>query len=633
MAHKHSVYDSDTHFSINPITRALKNEASGKTSVVQYDHNSERFTFEIPRYVEGHDMSLCNSIRVHYINIDARTKEQVSGVYEVDDKQISPNDSNVVVCSWLISRNATQLVGSLNFLIRFACISDGIVEYAWNTATYTNIYVSSGINADETFEDDYADVIEQWKDSVMMEFEKEAQQQLQIAAGQVTEEITKEIEKYIDNKFKGKAGVIYPLATANVPKGFLLCDGAAYSRTDYAELFEAIGTIYGEGDGSTTFNVPNLSTRVPVGTGSGYGLGATGGEESHKLTIDEMPYHGHESRARFVNGGWEYGDYTAKENGAAIDRTHCAYRDKNGVLEDSVSISLFADTGYVGGGKAHNNMQPYTVVNYIISTGKEVEFVVGDGVMLDDEKIDEKTIWSSKNTVDKMCPNITDHVDAITVSDYVEGYPLHVFYQANDNIIHLGKNLVGHNDFTDVAGICRTTSCKDGIYTAKFTTNVYTSRVLTTECDSYVKNYRLPPGTYTFSIKQQSNNSLRFNNCFVVMRDAEGMGHWIYDGYTVRLPHWCDIIEFGCDRIRMTNGTKITFTLQIEAANKATDHEPCRMETLRYVDSKGIDIDVIPYKGSNTFFANGDFDITYKAYPTKVIEKLTNAIIALGGNV
>ena len=176
MAHIHSVHDSDAHFSINPITRVLRNEASGKTSLIQYDHNSERFTFEIPRMVEGHDMSLCNHIRVHYINIDAKTKAQASGVYEVEDMRISPESDDVVICSWLISRNCTQLVGSLNFLIRFCCVTDGFVDYAWNTATYTGISVSSGIDADETFKDDYVDIIEQWKADVMRVFDDQVKQ-------------------------------------------------------------------------------------------------------------------------------------------------------------------------------------------------------------------------------------------------------------------------------------------------------------------------------------------------------------------------------------------------------------------------------------------------------------------------
>ena len=163
MAHIHSVYDSDTHFSIHPVTRTLKNESSTKTSVIQYDHNSERFTFEVPRYIEGHDMSLCNVIQVHYINIDAQTKKQNKGMYEVNDMQISPAGDDVVILSWLISQNATQLVGSLNFLIRFACVTDDVIDYAWNTAIYAGISVSSGIYNSEVIVEEYVDILEQWR--------------------------------------------------------------------------------------------------------------------------------------------------------------------------------------------------------------------------------------------------------------------------------------------------------------------------------------------------------------------------------------------------------------------------------------------------------------------------------------
>lgn len=164
MALKHSVYDTDTHFSINPITRALQNESHSKTSLIQYDHNSERFTFEIPRYIEGHDMSQCDSIQVHYNNINANTKEQSRGMYEVDDMQISPEDDNVVILSWLISHNATKHVGSLNFLVRFACTNaEGKIVYAWNTAVYSGISVSTGINNSEVIVEEYADILAQWE--------------------------------------------------------------------------------------------------------------------------------------------------------------------------------------------------------------------------------------------------------------------------------------------------------------------------------------------------------------------------------------------------------------------------------------------------------------------------------------
>ena len=163
MAHKHSVYDSDTHFSINPVTRTIRNESSQKTTLIQYDHNSERFTFEIPRHVEGHDMSICNVVEIHYLNIEASTKVQNAGVYEVADLQICPEDDEFVILSWLISQNATQLVGSLNFLVRFACVTDGVVDYVWNTAIHSGIAISSGIHNDEIIVEQYADVLEQWR--------------------------------------------------------------------------------------------------------------------------------------------------------------------------------------------------------------------------------------------------------------------------------------------------------------------------------------------------------------------------------------------------------------------------------------------------------------------------------------
>lgn len=163
MAHKHSVYDSDLHFAINPTTRVITNQFSLKNTLVQYDHNSERFTFELPRTVEGHDMSICNVVEVHYLNIEATTKVTNEGIYPVTDLQISPEDENVVICSWLISQNATQLVGPLNFLVRFACVTNGVVDYAWSTAIFSGITVSSGIYNSEIVVEQYADVLEEWK--------------------------------------------------------------------------------------------------------------------------------------------------------------------------------------------------------------------------------------------------------------------------------------------------------------------------------------------------------------------------------------------------------------------------------------------------------------------------------------
>ena len=142
MAHIHDVYDTDVYFVIDPVTRMITNQ-SRKATVIQFDHNSERFTFEIPRYVEGHDMSACNAVEVHFTNQGRNGKR--SGVYPVTDISVHPTDENRVICSWLIGEEATQQAGPLEFLVRYSCVIDGHTEYVWSTAPYSGITVTSGI--------------------------------------------------------------------------------------------------------------------------------------------------------------------------------------------------------------------------------------------------------------------------------------------------------------------------------------------------------------------------------------------------------------------------------------------------------------------------------------------------------
>lgn len=166
MAHIHSVYDTDLHFSINPKTRAIMNESKGKTVLIQGDHNSERCTFELPRLIDGHDMAKCNVVQVHYNNIDAITKASSRDVYEVDDLQVSPKDDNIVICSWLISRNATRYAGALGFVLRFACSSTGEIDYAWHTAVCSAISVSTGMDNTGIVVEEFSDVLEQWREQI-----------------------------------------------------------------------------------------------------------------------------------------------------------------------------------------------------------------------------------------------------------------------------------------------------------------------------------------------------------------------------------------------------------------------------------------------------------------------------------
>lgn len=139
--HIHSIYDTDKHFIIDATTRNVVAE-SEKLSLTQLDHNSERFTFEIPRMVEGHDMSLCDYVQIHYENTSKNKQSVNKDFYTVTDLQVSPDSDDVVIFSWLISESATQFVGKLKFSIRFECLSEtGMSEYSWGTTDFTRITI------------------------------------------------------------------------------------------------------------------------------------------------------------------------------------------------------------------------------------------------------------------------------------------------------------------------------------------------------------------------------------------------------------------------------------------------------------------------------------------------------------
>ena len=163
MGHIHPVTDTDNHFIIDPITRSVINAESKKRILMQNDHNSERFTFEIDRYVEGHDMLLCNKVELHYINTGATSREKNAGVYEITDFASCDNDETKAMFTWLISENATMYSGTLSFLVLFACIENGVATYRWHTGINTSISISRGMNNDDVIVEPLPDIIEGWR--------------------------------------------------------------------------------------------------------------------------------------------------------------------------------------------------------------------------------------------------------------------------------------------------------------------------------------------------------------------------------------------------------------------------------------------------------------------------------------
>ena len=198
--------------------------------------------------------------------------------------------------------------------------------------------------------------------------------------------------------YSAMAGTIKMFAGSVAPDGWLLCNGQAISRTTYSKLFNVIGTTYGEGDGSTTFNVPDLRGRTPVGVGTGtatnataHTLGQKAGAESSSytpagtiggtsITQAQLPaISGTINVRNTANATYNTitsasGKFTVEEVGDATSALAM------GTTNDKIQRITFS----VGSGNTHthswtgtaatiNKMQPYLAVNYIICTGDDLD--------------------------------------------------------------------------------------------------------------------------------------------------------------------------------------------------------------------------------------------------------------------
>jgi microcystin-dependent protein len=215
-------------------------------------------------------------------------------------------------------------------------------------------------------------------------------------------------------------GSTIDFAGSTPPTGFLLCDGTAYSRTTYAALFAVIGTTWGTGDGSTTFNVPDLRSMVTVGAGQRSGLtnrvlGATGGEEAHALVIAEEAAHTHtmgshthtmgshthsiaagqfshghglsdsqhnhymgwvplgtgialgaSGYAYFGGGNWLSGNNNQAASGLSVSGNTLPAGGTAGPSTNTTAGPSTNTSDSTGSGTAHNTMPPFAVMNKII---------------------------------------------------------------------------------------------------------------------------------------------------------------------------------------------------------------------------------------------------------------------------
>jgi len=165
------------------------------------------------------------------------------------------------------------------------------------------------------------------------------------------------------------AGAAAPAVTIGGVAAWLLCDGAAVSRTDFADLFAVLASTYGAGNGTTTFNVPDLRGRIPMGAGTGTGLNATGtgaptgtaqtartrgewfGEETHLLTGAEsgVPAHSHPVTQFLLNAAGAAVGYAAGPNGLNTSAT-----TNNNTAANAAN--------------RHATIPPVIITNYLIKT-------------------------------------------------------------------------------------------------------------------------------------------------------------------------------------------------------------------------------------------------------------------------
>lgn len=201
-------------------------------------------------------------------------------------------------------------------------------------------------------------------------------------------------------------GSIIPFAGSTIPTGFLVCDGRAIDRSTYSQLFDVIGTTYGNGDGISTFNLPNIVGRTFVGASQTLNIGDNGGEETHSLQSTEfaehdhgIPGHGHSSAFTFktpelthtvtqpattytatwgtvnANLGSGINAYTGSGS-AAMSRTTnlsvAAHVATACTVSGGVTDAPAFDTESAGLSTPHNNMMPYLSLTYLIYSPETV---------------------------------------------------------------------------------------------------------------------------------------------------------------------------------------------------------------------------------------------------------------------
>jgi hypothetical protein len=137
MAHKHPVTDTDVRFILDPYTRNLKDTMPEVKTIMRGDHCAEILTFEMPKTIEGHDMTQCDKRQVWFENGKTKSYDDIT------DLQVAKEDNKTLIFSWKIPRRATQYAGPLSFMFYFACSDEDELSYELHTNPYARLTVKN----------------------------------------------------------------------------------------------------------------------------------------------------------------------------------------------------------------------------------------------------------------------------------------------------------------------------------------------------------------------------------------------------------------------------------------------------------------------------------------------------------
>lgn len=599
--HDHNVSDPDSYFVIDPDTRQIYNLSQSPNVLMQNDHNSEVYTFEIPRFVEGHDMLNCDRVRLHYINVGKSSSNKYKDVYEMSDLRINPKDASTLISTWTIKRQATQYPGSLSFVIQYLCIDESItdgetsnISYEWHTDIYKDIEIRETINNSEEAIADHSDILEEWYQRLFGMEDSLTAAVIAVADAQKTaieakgaavlatipeeyatthnmaDEALRKKANAIEQTAEGETTVISDSADAYL-LGLNLYGKTTQSSTTGTQLFDSgaiinnLYTIIGS-DGKIAIDCDNRD-----GTASKY---ATFYSPVNDILEPSTTY----AMVLEVFSTSNVGEnvYLASH-----------YNDELSQFEDTPSVTTPTVGTHVKLAKTYDSFasSKYMCRGFMtIPAGTHVKSVIRFSIVADTSITAENFVYESySGGVPSPTPEWAQPLNSIE----------------SPSISVYGKNLAYQRYSVDyeVSGIrVRATPGKSEVYLKGTATKQFSHTVM---CTDYFQ-----PGTYTMSTVGVNRITSVTDRLYIMDYDTNKvLVNYIKDDS----PKTVELIKPMRFRIDMVFGEGSVYDrdvkLQIELGGNATDYEPCRKTQVLNIDRSihGIPVD----SGGNYTDANG----------------------------